>query len=69
MRTLIVAAVIALALGITAKDMSSSSGESPDQAWQGRADSVVGEQTQTRLSETGAEMREWLFAQMQDRAQ
>jgi len=69
MRTLIIAAVITLALGVTVEDMSSSSGETPDQAWENRANSVVGEQTQARLSETGAEMREWLFAKMQEQAE
>lgn len=67
MRTLIIAAVITLALGVTVEDLSSSS-ETPDQAWESRANSVVGQQTQAKLSDTSAEMRDWIFTTMEEQA-
>jgi hypothetical protein len=70
MRILIVGAVIALALGFTAKDIGKSEGSSsPDAAWQGRAEdannflasnAVTGDGSQ-RLADGGEWLKEWLL--------
>lgn len=62
MRALVIGVVLALALGFTIKDMSGGSGASPTQAWEERATSF---DQSTSLSETGADIREWLIEQMQ----
>ncbi|HUF53819.1 MAG TPA: hypothetical protein VMR52_08610 [Dehalococcoidia bacterium] len=55
MRALVVAVVLALALGLTVKDMATDSAASPGDAWESRAmtfDESMG------VSETGTAMRE-----------
>jgi hypothetical protein len=58
MRVLAVAVVLALALGFTAKDMTTGSAASPSEAWETRATEF---DAQMGVSETGAEVRSWLF--------
>lgn len=69
MRILIVAAVAALALGFTIKDLGTSSGNSPEENWENRAEDAgaylrenpIGN-TQEELGETGTWLKDWLLA-------
>lgn len=69
MLKLVVAAVAALVIGFTVRDMTSTSGPGPEEAWAARADEVetylsVTDQTgdaHGTLSETGAEIKDWLL--------
>jgi hypothetical protein len=70
MRTMIVGAVLALALGFTVKDMGTSEGSgSPDAAWESRAaeandflsnNAVTGDGSE-RLAEGGEWLKEFLL--------
>jgi hypothetical protein len=66
MRILIIGVVLAAALGFTVKDMASSPGAAPTSAWEDRAGGMVSEDTHERLSETGADIREWLLEQLEE---
>jgi hypothetical protein len=61
MRILVLAAVAALALGVTVKDMSTSSGAGPEDAWAERAEGVVSDDTQVQLTEKGEQAKQWLI--------
>lgn len=69
MLKLIVAAAIALAIGVTAKDLSTTSDAAPQDAWEARAaevDTYVAENIATgdahdKLTETGEQIKDWLL--------
>ena len=68
MLKLIIAAVAALVIGITVKDVTTSSGPGPEAAWEARATEVDGHlidaatsDTQEQLTETGEQIKDWLL--------
>ncbi len=68
MLKLIIAAVAALAIGLTVKDMTTSSGPGPEAAWEARAAEVDGHLINAaasdageRLTETGGQIKDWLL--------
>ena len=65
---LIVAAVVALVIGITVNDLTTSSGPGPEAAWEARAAEVdvhlvdaAATDAQEQLSETGEQIKDWLL--------
>lgn len=63
MRALVIAVVLTLALGFTVKDMTGGSSASPTEAWEDRASTV---DQSTNLSQTGADLREWLIEHLRE---
>lgn len=69
MLKLVVAAVVALAIGFTVRDATVSSGPGPEAAWEARAaevdtyftESVASGDAQEKLSETGEQIKDWLL--------
>ena len=68
MLKLIVAAVAALVIGFTAKDLTTSSGPGPEAAWEARAAEVDGYlanaapgDTHEKLTDTGQQITDWLL--------
>ncbi len=68
MLKLIIAAVAALAIGITVKDLTTSSGPGPEAAWEARAAEVdvhlvdaAASDAQEQLTETGEQIKDWLL--------
>ena len=69
MLKLTLAAVAALVIGLTVRDLSTPSGPSPEAAWEARvaevdtylaANPATGE-AQEKLSDTGVEIKDWLL--------
>ena len=68
MLKLTIAAVAALVIGFTAKDLTTSSGPGPEEAWEARAAEVddyianaaTGD-THEKLTDTGAQITDWLL--------
>ncbi len=69
MLKLTIAAVAALVIGFTVRDMSTASGPSPEAAWEARiaevdtylsANEATGD-AHEKLSDTGAQIKDWLL--------
>ncbi len=65
---LIIAAVAALVIGLTVKDVTTSSGPGPEAAWEARAAEVDGHLINAaasdageQLTETGGQIKDWLL--------
>ena len=68
MLKLIIAAVVALVIGITVNDLTTSSGPGPEAAWEARAAEVDAHlidaattDAQEQLTETGEQFKDWLL--------
>ena len=77
MRMMLVAAVAALALGFTVKDMTTQSGEGPEAAWEARAaevdtylsDNPLTGDTHEKLTAAGKDLKDWLLTRVQQKSQ
>ena len=69
MLKLTLAAVVALVIGLTARDLTITSGEGPEAAWEARAaevDTYLGDNAATgdaheKLTEAGERIKDWLL--------
>ncbi len=77
MLKLTIVAVAALVIGFTVKDLTASSGPGPEAAWEARAAEVdaylpasaVTVDAREKLTDTGAQIKDWLLERVEPKMQ